>query len=83
MTHVPQPLAGTHIRLLAGQASSGRPVYEVLPARAVESDLFELAGSPGTVLGCASGGVLRVANDGHFEIVEHGENLCVQAAGSG
>lgn len=45
--------------------------------------MFELAGSPGMVLGCAAGDVLRVADDGHFEIVEHGENLCVQATGPG
>ncbi|MFJ8613928.1 DUF4265 domain-containing protein [Streptomyces sp. NPDC093675] len=83
MTLDPQPPTGTHIRLLAGQAASGRPVHEVLPARVVESGLFELAGSPGMVLGCAAGDVLRVADDGRFEIVEHGENLCVQAAGPG
>ncbi|MEW1773499.1 DUF4265 domain-containing protein [Streptomyces sp. NPDC086777] len=83
MTLDPQPLAGTHIRLLAGQAASGRAVHEVLPARAVGADLFEVAGSPGMVLGCAAGDVLRVTDDGQFEVVERGENLCVQAAGLG
>jgi hypothetical protein len=58
-------------------------VFEVLPARLVGSDVFELAGSPGMVLGCAAGDVLRVADDGRFEVVERGENLCIQAAGHG
>ncbi|MFF2845405.1 DUF4265 domain-containing protein [Streptomyces sp. NPDC058001] len=75
----PQPPTATHIRLLAGHASSGRPVFEVLPALALESDLFELAGSPGLVLGCAAGDVLRIGEDEQFEVVAQGENLCVQA----
>ncbi|WP_405435266.1 DUF4265 domain-containing protein [Streptomyces avidinii] len=58
-------------------------MHEVLPARRVEPDLFELAGSPGPVLGCAAGDVLRVADDGQFEVVERGENLCIQAAVAG
>ncbi|MFE2916813.1 DUF4265 domain-containing protein [Kitasatospora indigofera] len=83
MTPDLQSPTGTHIRLLAGHAGSGRPVFEVLPARLVQSDLFELAGSPGMVLGCAAGDVLRVADDGQFEVVEQGENWCIQAAGLG
>ncbi|MER7582264.1 DUF4265 domain-containing protein [Kitasatospora sp. NPDC097691] len=83
MTSDPQPPTGTHVRLLAGHAGSGRPVFEVLPARLVKPGLFELAGSPGMVLGCAAGDVLRVADDGRFEVVEQGENLCIQAAGLG
>ncbi|MCX5215327.1 DUF4265 domain-containing protein [Kitasatospora sp. NBC_00240] len=85
MTSDPQPPAGTrtHIRLLAGHAGAGRPVFEVLPARPVQSDLFRLAGSPGMVLGCAAGDVLRVADDGQFEVVEQGDNWCIQAAGLG
>lgn len=35
------------------------------------------------VLGCAAGDVLRVAHDGQFEVVEQGENLCIQTAGRG
>ncbi|MGW7366839.1 DUF4265 domain-containing protein [Streptomyces sp. NPDC054841] len=58
-------------------------MFEVLPARLVDSGLFELAGSPGLVLGCAAGDVLRVADDGQFEVVEQGENLCIQTAGQG
>ncbi|MEV6973731.1 DUF4265 domain-containing protein [Kitasatospora sp. NPDC093806] len=58
-------------------------MFEVLPARLVQSDLFELAGSPGMVLGCAAGDLLRVADDGRFEVVEQGGNWCIQAAGLG
>ncbi|MFE1440498.1 DUF4265 domain-containing protein [Streptomyces sp. NPDC058739] len=69
----------THVRLLADYASSGQPVFEVLPAVLLEAGLVELAGSPGLVLGCAAGDVLRVAEDGRFEVVRQGGNLCVQA----
>jgi hypothetical protein len=44
----------------------------------MESGLFELVGSPGLVLGCAAGDALRVSEEGQFEVVEQGENLCVQ-----
>ena len=79
MTLDPQLPTVTHIRLLAGHSSSGCPVFEVLPALPLESDLFELAGSPGLVLGCAAGDVLRIGEDGQFEVVRQGENLCLQA----
>jgi len=79
----PRSSAATHIRLLAGHASAGHPVYEVLPALSRDSGLFELAGSPGMVLGCAAGDVLHVGEDGQFEVVGQGSNLCVQAYRSG
>ncbi|MFB8267469.1 DUF4265 domain-containing protein [Streptomyces sp. NPDC055955] len=80
MTSASIPIADTHVRLLAGHASSGNPVFEVLPARSLDSGLFELAGSPGLVLGCAAGDVLRVSDDGQFEIRQMGRNFCVQVA---
>ncbi|MFD4909760.1 DUF4265 domain-containing protein [Kitasatospora purpeofusca] len=58
-------------------------MFEVLPACPVRSGFFELEGSPGLVLGCAAGDVLRVADDGHFEVVEQGENWCIQVPGLG
>jgi len=72
--------ADIHIRLLAGHAATGRPVFEVLPARQRDGGLVELIGSPGLVLGCAAGDVLRVDTDGEFEVLEQGKNLCIQAA---
>ncbi|MEU6164860.1 DUF4265 domain-containing protein [Streptomyces tanashiensis] len=80
MTSASVPLADTHVRLLAGHASNGNPVFEVLPARSLGPGLFELAGSPGLVLGCAAGDVLHVSDDGQFEIRTTGQSLCVQAA---
>ncbi|MER7706951.1 DUF4265 domain-containing protein [Kitasatospora sp. NPDC097605] len=76
----PRPDSGTvHVRLLAGRAPSGKPVFEVLPAYPLEAGRCELAGSPGLVLGCAAGDVLDVGEDGGFEVVRQGGNLCVQA----
>ena len=69
MTSASIPFADTHVS----------PVFELLPARSLSSGLFELAGSPGLVLGCASGDVLRVSDDGQFEVRTVGRNLCVQA----
>ncbi|MFE7382118.1 DUF4265 domain-containing protein [Streptomyces zhihengii] len=79
MTSASLPLADTHVRLLAGHAGNGNPVFEVLPARGLSSGVFELAGSPGLVLGCAAGDVLHVSDDGQFEVRKAGRNLCVQA----
>ncbi|MEU1448935.1 hypothetical protein ACFWBS_25935 [Streptomyces mirabilis] len=58
MMDEPNVGADTHIRLLAGHNSIGRPVFEVLPARVLGEHSFELSGSPGLVLGCAAGDVL-------------------------
>ncbi|QMU76952.1 DUF4265 domain-containing protein [Streptacidiphilus sp. PB12-B1b] len=52
---------------------------EVLRALRREADLFVLAGSPGLVLGCAAGDLLRVSDSGAFEFAGQGGNVCVQA----
>jgi hypothetical protein len=83
VTHASHLSATIHIRLLAGHASGGHPVFEVLPALSRDSGLAELVGSPGLVLGCAAGDVLRVWEDGQFEVVQQGTNLCVQAVRRG
>ena len=70
VTHAPHLSATVHIRLLAGHATDGHPVFEVLPALSRDSSLFELVGSPGLVLGCAAGDTLRVGEDGRFEVVQ-------------
>ncbi|MFC9645115.1 DUF4265 domain-containing protein [Streptomyces mirabilis] len=79
MMDEPNVGADTHIRLLAGHNSIGRPVFEVLPARVLGEHSFELSGSPGLVLGCAAGDVLQVADDGTFEVARRGANVCIQA----
>jgi len=66
-----------HVRLLAGTASSGRPVYEVVPATLVEPEVYEILGSPGLATGCAAGDRIRILADGQFEILTRGGNLCV------
>jgi uncharacterized protein DUF4265 len=68
----------THIRLLAGHTGDGRPVYEGLPAAAMGQDVYEVLGSPGLTYGFAAGDQIRLADDGTFEMLERGGNLCVR-----
>lgn len=70
-----------HVALQAGIASSGRPVFETLPARAVGPGSYELLGSPGMVEGCAAGDLLKINADGLFQVERRGPNLCIQAFG--
>jgi Domain of unknown function (DUF4265) len=64
-----------HVRLLAGINSRGNPVYEVVPAVAVEAGVFEVLGTPALAFGCAAGDRIRVAEDGSFEVVGRGGNV--------
>jgi Domain of unknown function (DUF4265) len=64
-----------HVRLLAGVNSRGNPVYEVVPAVAVEAGVFEVLGTPALAFGCAAGDRIRVAEDGSFEVVGRGGNV--------
>lgn len=69
----------THIRVLADVASSGRPVFEVLPARRLErEDEYEVAGSPGLAYGFAAGDRIRLSSDGTFDVLARGGNLCLR-----
>ncbi|MET8965125.1 DUF4265 domain-containing protein [Streptomyces sp. NPDC004074] len=70
-----------HVALRAGFATSGKPVFETLPARALGPDTYELTGSPGMVEGCAAGDLLKIDVDGLFQIERRGPNLCIQAFG--
>ncbi|MFF4120903.1 DUF4265 domain-containing protein [Streptomyces sp. NPDC001714] len=70
-----------HVALRAGFASSGKPVFETLPARAVGPGSYELLGSPGMVEGCAAGDLLKIDADGLFQVEQRGPNLCIQAFG--
>ncbi|MFI8087353.1 DUF4265 domain-containing protein [Streptomyces sp. NPDC086080] len=67
-----------HVALRAGTASSGRPVFETLPARKVGPGTYELMGSPGMVEGCAAGDLLKIDADGLFQVELRGPNLCIQ-----
>jgi hypothetical protein len=66
-----------HIRVLAGVASSGRPVFEVLPARRRAED-YEMCGSPGLAYGFAAGDRIWLHGDGSFDVVTRGGNLCLR-----
>jgi Domain of unknown function (DUF4265) len=71
------PAYGGHVRLFAGTAASGEPVYEVVPAVLVTQTVYEILGSPALATGCAAGDRVRVFADGRFEIVTRGGNVCL------
>ncbi|MFI6100884.1 DUF4265 domain-containing protein [Lentzea sp. NPDC051213] len=71
------PTQDSHVRLFAGTASSGEPVYEVVPAMRTSQTEYEILGSPGLATGCAAGDRVRVFADGRFEVVTRGGNVCV------
>lgn len=71
------PRHSDHVRLFAGTASSGQPVYETVPAHLVEPGVYEVSHSPALAMGCAAGDRIRVLADGRFEVLARGGNLCV------
>jgi Domain of unknown function (DUF4265) len=74
--HSPADLAT--IRLLADFNQTGEPVHEELPARPLDTGAWQLLSTPGLVLGVAADDVVRVADDGRFEVLERGGNVAVQ-----
>jgi hypothetical protein len=64
---------------IASEEPDGRLARELVPARRLDGDLVEITGSPALVMGCAAGDVLRVEENGRFEVVRRGPNVCVQA----
>jgi hypothetical protein len=58
-------------------ASSGEPVYELVPAVPVKPGVYDLVGSPALVYGCAAGDRIRVSRDGEFEVLDRGGNVCL------
>ncbi|MEU6586828.1 DUF4265 domain-containing protein [Nocardia sp. NPDC046763] len=72
-----------HVRVLAGSGPGGEPVYEVLPAKPLERNDYEILGSPGLAYDFAAGDRLRVSDDGSFEVLRRGGNLCVRAYPTG
>lgn len=57
----------------------GRPVREVVPVQRLGDYSIKVAGSPGLVMGCAAGDVLRLEADGQFTVEQRGPYECVQA----
>ena len=78
ITRVTADNTNVHVSLLAGTGRSGEPVFEVLPARMLAANLYELSGSPGLTLGCAAGDVIRLDSQGCFVMERRGPNLCIQ-----
>jgi hypothetical protein len=66
----------SHVRVLA-QASREKPVFEMLPASPAGPQEYDILGSPVLTTGFAAGDRLRVADDGTFEVVHRGGNLCL------
>ena len=74
--HTPDDLAT--IGLLAAFKQTGEPVHEELPARPLGAGVWRLMSTPGLVLGVAADDVVRVDDDGSFEVLERGGNVAVQ-----
>jgi hypothetical protein len=70
--HSPDGLAT--IRLLADVNQAGEAVHEELPARPLDTGIWQLLSSPGLVFDVAADDVVRVDGDGRFEILERGGN---------
>ncbi|MBL1075818.1 DUF4265 domain-containing protein [Nocardia sp. 2] len=69
----------THVQVIAGANAAGEPVYEVLPAKLLEHNDYEILGSPALTYDFAAGDHLRVFDDGRFEVLRRGGNLCLRA----
>ncbi|MEV5752121.1 DUF4265 domain-containing protein [Actinoallomurus sp. NPDC052308] len=72
------PVPVVHVKLFVDTSSSGKLVYEVLPALKIDVGIYELLGSPGFALGCAAGDTIRCSPDGRFTIEVKSGNHCVQ-----
>jgi hypothetical protein len=68
----------TTVRLIAGYTTSGRPSYEEVHVEALGSGKYRLLQSPGLTIGLAAGDELTVDENGKFELVYRGGNVCIQ-----
>jgi hypothetical protein len=50
----------------------------VLPASWVEQGDYEILGSPGLAYGFAAGDRIRLADDGTYEVLRRGGNICLR-----
>lgn len=67
------------INIYAGKSSDGNSVYEELPVVRLDTGDFRLLSSPGLVLGIARDDQIKFKHeDGHYELVRRGGNICVQ-----
>jgi hypothetical protein len=73
--HVPDD--HRHVTLFAGRRTDGHAVYEPVPATAVAPGVYDVLASPAMAYGCAAGDRIHVAEDGTFEVLNRGGNLCL------
>lgn len=66
------------ILLDAGRRSDGSMVQEEVHVEPLRPKRYRLLQSPGLVPGLAAGDVFDVIDDGKYEIVSRGNNLCIQ-----
>ncbi len=68
-----------HHLLLLIEYRQGQPLHEPVHVEAIGSGVYRLLYSPGFVQGIAAGDEFRlVGNDGAFEVLRRGGNLCIQ-----
>jgi hypothetical protein len=67
----------TTVRVVAGR-SSGKPVHEEVHVEQDGHARYRLLQSPGLTLGLAAGDVFTLHEDGTFEVLQRGGNVCVQ-----
>lgn len=72
----------SHVRLRAGQRSSGEWVYEDVHVTVAADGAFEVEATPRLVLGVAAGDVIRVDSDGGFTVTRRGGNVAIHVYGS-
>ena len=60
------------------ESDSGSPVFEEIPAEAVEDGLVRVLNSPVLVENLAADDIIRAHADGSFEVVKRAGNICIQ-----
>ena len=66
------------VALRASDDGSGEPFFEEVPVEPVSEGSYRLQASPGLLDGVAAGDVFIRHEDGRYDVVERGGNLCVQ-----
>ena len=69
------------IDLAIKKSDDGKWIRERLPARVLDTDVYELANSPMLVRGLAADDRIRLFEDGQYELLERGRNVAVQVFG--
>jgi Domain of unknown function (DUF4265) len=73
----------SHIELIAGIGPNGAPVVERLQVQVNEQNECQLVRSPAFVKGIASGDVIKLGEQGEFELLRRSGNLAVRVMSKG